>query len=293
MNKHTQIIFVGMSKNCFSTLEKNLKFLEGFKQNSKTIVKICIVDSDSTDGTKDYCKALIKKNNIDYFLEIDNLEEQYDSRIQRLSICRNKALEVINKIMTQSVIYIPMDMDIDLFKRTDIKNFQKIIDQFSENTGLDAIFPFSTPFYYDIFALRKKGWVNKNNLLIARKLKDKLKLFSFLINYIYIFRKQLSPSNFDENLISVESAFGGIGMYKIDKFKIENLKYTFDTNSINYVTEHLSFNNSFNNLFILKNWNIDAPKEYIFWNLYNPYEKLIYVIKSIKNDLKGLARSTS
>ena len=61
MNKHTQIIFVGMSKNCFSTLEKNLKFLEGFKQNSKTIVKICIVDSDSTDGTKDYCKALIKK----------------------------------------------------------------------------------------------------------------------------------------------------------------------------------------------------------------------------------------
>ena len=116
------------------------------------------------------------------FFEIDNLEEQYDSRIQRLSICRNKALEVINKIMTQSVIYIPMDMDIDLFKRTDIKNFQKIINQFSENTGLDTIFPFSTPFYYDIFALRKKGWVTKNNLLIARKLKDKLKLFSFLIN---------------------------------------------------------------------------------------------------------------
>ena len=82
-------------------------------------------------------------------------------------------------------------------------------------------------------------------------------------------------------------------MYKIDKFNIENLKYTFDTNSINYVTEHLSFNKSFDNLFILKNWNIDAPKEYIFWNLYNPYEKLIYVIKSIKNDLKGLARSTS
>ena len=58
-------------------------------------------------------------------------------------------------------------------------------------------------------------------------------------------------------------------MYKIDKFNIENLKYTFDTNSINYVTEHLSFNKSFDNLFILKNWNIDTPKEYIFWNLYN------------------------
>ena len=41
-------------------------------------------------------------------------------------------------------------------------------------------------------------------------------------------------------------------MYKIDKFNIENLKYTFDTNSINYVTEHLSFNKSFDNLFILK-----------------------------------------
>ena len=30
MNKHTQIIFVGMSKNCFSTLEKNLKFFGEF-----------------------------------------------------------------------------------------------------------------------------------------------------------------------------------------------------------------------------------------------------------------------
>ena len=185
-----------------------------------------------------------------------------------------------------NLIYIPMDMDINLFKHMTTEQLEDTINFLINEKDIEGLFPFSIPFYYDIFALRKTGWVDKNNLLIARKLKDKYKLFSFIFNYYFIFRKQLSPEKFDEKLISVKSAFGGIGMYKIEKKNVKSLKYSHDEEAVDYVTEHLSFNLSFKNLFIYSDWNIEAPNEYIFWHLFSLFEKLIYISKSIKNDLK-------
>ena len=283
-----EVLFVGMSKNCISTLKDNIIFLKEFQKQTNLQMKIAVIDSDSDDGTKSYCKELLDSKKLDYFIEVDSLEQKYNSRIQRLAICRNKALEVVDKCIVENLIYIPMDMDINLFKYMTTEQLEKTINFLINEESIEGLFPFSIPFYYDIFALRKKGWVNENNLLIARKLKDKYKLFSFIFNYYFIFRKQLSPTKFDEKLIPVESAFGGIGMYKIDKKNIKNLKYSYDEEAVNYVTEHLSFNLSFKNLFIHRDWNIEAPNKYIFWNSSSLFEKFTYIIKSIKNDLKVL-----
>ena len=87
--------FVGLSKNCFSSLEKNITFIEKFKKNSKFKIEIIIIDSDSTDGTKEYCRNLLKDKAITSFLEIDNLVDDYNSRIERLSYCRNAGLKEI------------------------------------------------------------------------------------------------------------------------------------------------------------------------------------------------------
>ena len=281
-----EVLFVGMSKNCISTLKENIIFLEEFQKKTNLQMKIAVIDSDSDDGTKSYCKELLDSKRLDYFIEIDSLEQKYDSRIQRLAICRNEALKLVDKCIDDNLIYIPMDMDINLFKHMTTEQLEDTINFLINEKDIEGLFPFSIPFYYDIFALRKTGWVDENNLLIARKLKDKYKLFSFIFNYYFIFRKQLSPEKFDEKLIPVKSAFGGVGMYKIEKKNIKSLKYSYDEEAIDYVTEHLSFNLSFKNLFIYSDWNIEAPNEYIFWNSFSLFEKLIYISKSIKNDLK-------
>ena len=58
-----------------------------------------------------------------------------------------------------------------------------------------------------------------------------------------MFKKQISKNKFSEDLIRVESAFGGIGLYKINK----NKNYLYETKDIDteFYSEHLSFNNNF------------------------------------------------
>lgn len=287
MDNLNTIFFVCMSKNCFDSLQKNLNFLFNFKEKSQLDIKIFIVDSDSVDGTKEYSLKLEEELLVDKFIEIDNLEINYSSRIERLTICRNSSLMEMKEYNLNQVIYVPIDSDIFVFEHTNIDDFENIINQLIENNIWEGVFPFSIPYYYDIFALRKPGWVDGNNLLQAKQRKQKIKFGSFFINYFYIFRKQVDKDFFKQKKIKVNSAFGGIGIYKIKD--IQNLKYTYlpDFQNIDFVSEHINFNLNFKNLYILKDWNIPAPKGYVYFKNSNFKDKLIYILKTIKNDFKN------
>lgn len=282
------IYFVGMSKNCFSKLEINLNYLIKFKSNTNFEIKICIVDSDSIDGTKEFCKNLLKQKKINKFIEIDNLEKIYNSRIERLSISRNLGVEYLKEQEEDKLIYIPIDMDLDLFQFTTFDKLNDLISLFIEDSEVDAMFPYSIPYYYDIFALRCKGWVDGNNLLISRMLKDKVRLFTFIFNYIYIFRKQRHINMWSQKQINVISAFGGMGMYKVENSDFDNISYDINQNNVNFYSEHLFFNEHFQNLSINLDWNISSPTEYTFFKSYNLFEKIIYILKTIKNDFKNI-----
>ena len=69
------IVFCRTIKNC-SKMFKKILFFESYKKSTKYNLQIIVIDSDSTDGTKEFC---IKKNNekiIDEFIQIDNLEKE-------------------------------------------------------------------------------------------------------------------------------------------------------------------------------------------------------------------------
>jgi glycosyltransferase involved in cell wall biosynthesis len=285
---HINLRFVGLSKNCFDSLQKNISFIKEFKEKSTFEIEIIIIDSDSTDGTKEYCRDLLKYKVIESFLEIDNLSSNYNSRIERLTYCRNAGLKEIQKTYKDPIIYIPMDMDLDLFDLMSNSKLEELIYFFVNQEKIDCLLPFSTPYYYDIFALRKKGWVNGNALIKSYKLKKKYLLGSFLFNYIFIFRKQLSPEKFKTDLIPIESGFGGMGFYKISDIDLLNNTYATDPNNIDISTEHLAFNKNFVNINILKGWNIKAPTEHIKYVTSTPAEKFIYILKTIKYDFLGL-----
>ena len=273
------IYFVGLSKNCLLTLKKNIDFINLLIKEGVGVGKIIIVDSDSDDGTKEYCKSL-KNDNI-LFIEEDNVKNNFNNRIEILSHCRNIGLQNIEK--TNDVLYIPIDLDIDLFSLIKPKSFIDLIKNFQNNKDIDALFPYSEPYYYDIFALRKQGWVDNNAVLQAHKLKQKFKIGSFFFNYFFVFKKQINKNKFSEDLIRVESAFGGIGLYKINK----NKNYLYETKDIDteFYSEHLSFNNNFKNLFIDKNWAVPAPEEHINFHLLRKLSKVVYIVKTFKYDI--------
>jgi hypothetical protein len=284
----SNLYFIGMSKNCFNSLKSNIEFLLKFKDFTSHNIDICIIDSDSSDGTKEYCYELYEQKFINQIIEIDNLEKEYSSRIERLTICRNEGLNYIGKMIDKEALYIPMDMDLDLFSLTSFEELEKIINTFISRDNFDGLFPFSVPHYYDIFALRATGWVNGNNLLTARKLKDKFKIFSVIFNYFLIFRKQKHIEKFNEPFISVESAFGGMGLYKMGVKEFENYKYDINVDNINYYSEHIVFNNFFKNLYISCEWKFPSPMEYTFFNNFTFLEKITYIMKTLKNDFKNI-----
>ncbi len=273
------IYFVGLSKNCLLTLRKNIDFINLLIKEEVGVEKIIIVDSDSNDGTKEYCKSL--KNDKVLFIEEDNIKNKFQNRIEILSHCRNIGLQNIEK--TNDVLYIPIDLDIDLFSLIKPKSFIELLNNFQNNKDIDALFPYSEPYYYDIFALRKQGWVDNNTILQAHKLKQKFKIGSFFFNYFFVFKKQINKNKFSENLIRVESAFGGIGLYKINKNK--NVLYETKDIDTEFYSEHLSFNNNFKNLFIDKNWAVPAPEEHINFHLLRKLEKVFYIFKTFKYDI--------
>ena len=287
MNKNIKeytVFFCGISKNCIETVSLNLSFLSEYEKKSKFYIKAVFVDSDSNDGTKTIIEEFGSKNNFINYVELNGLEEKYKNRIERIQLSRNHCLNIISENHNlEDVIYIPLDLDINLFKHTTISQLDNLIDYCIEKKDSNGIFPFSEPFYYDIFALRASGWVNYNSQFWAKRMKKYLKIGSFIFNYFLIFRHQLNLDKFKKLKVQINSAFGGIGIYKLPK---NFSHYSLDKNYPEDVSEHVLFNSQFEELEILESWKIPAPDEHLEYRILNFKMKTIYILKSLKNDLK-------
>jgi hypothetical protein len=279
-----QIFFCGITKNCINHIQLNLNFIENFLQKTKFITNIIFVDSDSVDGTKNTLSIFSNKHENVVYIDLDGLENQHSNRIERILISRNKCLEIVDSInIAENIIYIPLDLDIDLFKYLSVEKFENLIDYCIQKDIPNGLFPFSEPYYYDIFALRATNWVNYNAQYWAKRMKKSLKIGSFLYNYILIFRHQISLSRYKNKKSKIISAFGGAGIYKIEN---NYLKYELSKDYPEDVSEHIQFNSQFAELEIIEDWVIQAPLEHLEFRLLGWKEKIKYFIKTIRFDIK-------
>tara|TARA_Y100000591_G_scaffold326435_1_gene349101 strand:- start:5905 stop:6780 length:876 start_codon:yes stop_codon:yes gene_type:complete len=273
------VFFCGLSKNCVDTISNNLNFLTSFFKESEFESYAIFVDSDSKDGTKEHLTYFDQNNNNVIYKNFDNLENVYKNRIERIQHSRNKCIDIVSKFDDKkNIVYIPLDLDLDLFKYTSVKEFDELIKYCLSKDVANGIFPFSSPFYYDIFALRATNWVDINSQYWVTKLKKYVKLGSFIFNYFLIFRHQINIEHFETKNIKVRSAFGGIGIYKVIN-KIP--KYSLSLKNPETVSEHIKFNFQFSELEILKNWIVPAPAEHLEYRLLNFKEKIKYFFKTI------------
>ena len=284
-SQNYKVIFCGLSKNCINSIEHNLIFLENFVKYSNLESSIVVVDSDSSDGTKDILKHYSTKISSFHHEDLDGLESIYSNRIERIAISRNKCLEIARSFVNnEDVIYIPLDLDMKLFKYIDFKNFENLIMYCLKKDNLNGIFPFSKPFYYDIFALRAENWVNYNSQFIVRRYKKYIKIGSFFINYFLIFKKQITFKEFNKKNIVVKSAFGGIGIYNL-KNNLENFKYKLSNDNPEDVSEHIYFNEKINDLTISSKWFVEAPDEHLEFKNLSTKKKIGYFFKSFYFDI--------
>lgn len=289
--ENIEIFFCGLSKNNYGSLKKNIDFLLQYKIKSKfSNVNLLIVDSNSKDGSKELLNEFSNKNIFFNVIHKDDLN-LIDSRIERIKICRNLCLQFIEQNSFKNyVIYIPFDTDFFIFSKTSHMQLDTLISKVFNNKKSNAIFPASEPFYYDIFALRAPGWLNINSQLIVSRLKKYLRIGSFLFNYLFIFRYQLSPEKIKSKKFTLFSAFGGIGIYNVSNLNLSLQKYEINNKFKEWYSEHLYFNKHFENLEIETSWVVVAPKEHVMYKSLDFNKKLVYFLNSFKQDFKSFFR---
>jgi len=203
----------------------NLELLSDFFNK----VHIIIFENDSSDNTRKLMnkweshKNKNKNINKKILLE-ENLINKFPLRAHRLAYCRNQILNYIfdNNLDKQYQYAIHCDLD-DRFWSLD---FDSICNCFQYDVNKwDAMFTINTNYdYYDFWALRcDQTWFNKNIFCCEIENNDNFDEFKKHEKEFCSFLK-----NNTNKLISVQSAFNGLGIYKLNSLK--NCRYKADYN---------------------------------------------------------------
>lgn len=225
-----RILVVGtvrdVSKNFQRDIVRIQKALFDFDQ-----ISFFFVESDSTDNTL----RLLKKLSVEIinfkYISLGQLSPNVASRIERIRISRNSYVSFIRENSSEYDYVVVADMD-GINSRLSRRSISKCF----EKPSWDAVFP-NQPFgYFDILALRHKflqphdyteelDW--RKSLIDTptnvSKLSQRVRLMWQFdrARHDALYSKMLRISK-KSNWIEVDSAFGGIGIYKIDLFEHAN-----------------------------------------------------------------------
>lgn len=245
-----KILLVGTVSNVAKTIEKELQIvLEALSMFE--VVEVYLVESDSTDATTAILdKQMLFNSNFQY-KALGNLKKQYTNRIDRIAYCRNIYVEYIREFFfTSKWDYVAVaDLDGMNFKL----NSKGIQSSINTHKNWDGVMANQTFGYYDIYALRAKDWVENDCFEDLQKyitknptlLTNEKRFYTMITNYIaidlarhkFIYSKMKKIKK-SADWISVDSAFGGFGIYKpwvFLYFDYERINRSFT------VSEHVDF----------------------------------------------------
>ncbi len=227
-----EILIAGPARNNADTLATEvdtlLSSMEGFKKS------FClVVESDSTDntlGTLENLKSAIPT--FDY-ISLGYLSKKMPRRTERLAFARNRILdEVRNNPKYASVDYVVM-ADLDGINRSITR--EKIEACWELTEPWDVITAVQSDRYYDIWALRHIDW-NPIDCFIQRS-RLEAAIGKEAANNLAVKAKQIAlPST---GMIEVDSAFGGLGIYKREALLAGS--YIGLDDAGNETCEHISF----------------------------------------------------
>lgn len=227
------VLVVGLVRNCAKFLKNDISILYNSLSEAKNLHWL-LVESDSEDDTIDILKdAKLLNENFDY-ISFGDLYSKMPFRTERISFCRNAYLDQIKNNEKYNNIDYVVVCDFDGLNTSLTK--KSIRSCFIRSDWGVCTANQKGP-YYDIWALRHKNWspndcFNQYNFLINY---NKNAAISFFISVI----SRMIRIPLDSDWIEVDSAFGGLAVYKKDAMLVSKYKGT--TQSGIEICEHVPF----------------------------------------------------
>ena len=210
-------------KSLFKTLDKlNLKFEDYF---------IIFVESDSSDNSSDLIKKYLERRK---GVLINKNLQGIENRVMRLAISRNEYLNFIKN--DQNLKTYDLMIVLDCGGVNGSLTVKKIKNAILENENSIGIFPTQKFLYYDIWTLRIDNIINYDcfeELFKSYKKNSKIRKIFFNLIGRFLFINFIIKTK----KINVISAYGGMGIYKLNKV----IDFTYDSNN-GKNCEHVEFN---------------------------------------------------
>ena len=202
----------GIARDVAKILPKEIIRIEKKMNNIFELVNFLVIESDSKDNTKKVLEDIKNKRNNFNYKSLGITESTLPNRIQRLAFCRNTYVKEIreNKLYNNIDFVAIVDFDIKN-NRLRLNELKKLISEHNWS----AIFANQTGLYYDIYALRKKGWVE--NDCFTEYMQFSMSMSSQDAKELAIWSKMRKIRK-NSPLIPVDSAFGGLGIYRKNIF---------------------------------------------------------------------------
>ncbi len=266
----SNILIVGLVRNCENKIEKEIEKIN-FAFSEAESVKWLIIESDSDDGTLATLNKLVINDEFD-FISLGELRTKHPKRTERIAKCRNRYLEELRLNPKYNNIDYVVVADLDGVNSKLTPSAVNSCWQLAEDW--DACFANQSEAYYDIWALRHEIWSPNDCWQNYKFLRNNGKSKSeALIAAVY---SRMIKIKDDVPPIEVDSAFGGLGIYK--KSAILSSEYIGLNSNKEEVCEHVSFHANLRakdfRLFIVPSL-INCG-----WNEHNQNLKLIRRIRS-------------
>lgn len=205
MQSLPSVLVCGTIRDGARHLDKSVKTLS-LALESYFKVDFYVVESDSQDSTVDTLVGLSQRLDNFSFLSLGELAGDLPDRLERLAFCRNKYMEYFEAHAPYDYLIVA-DMD-GINDQVTKRSFNSLW----ELDDWGGCFANQNGPYYDLGALRLKGWIDADCHQTAKKLEQR-GLEQSLAHEIAVTSRMIRiPTNAPP--IEVESAHGGLGIYK-------------------------------------------------------------------------------
>jgi hypothetical protein len=281
-------VIVGCARDCEA-------FLPAVLQNVTTIanlyshVAFVFVESDSADNTREILRKWLRKHACSFLVCLEELAAQEPRRSVRLAIARNTYMESLHAQHLEQFDHLVVvdfdDVNTNVISEESLAAAIRFLDSSSQNA---AVFANQLPYYYDVWALRHDVWCPEDCLAQINNRPAYLPRHRAIERYLT--RRQLNiPPNTPP--IAVRSAFGGLGIYKLDF--VRAARYVGLLPDGSEVCEHVAFNEAAVRaggvLYIFPELLNQAPPEHIhpplsgLWRLAYDFEPVVSPLRRLFN----------
>jgi hypothetical protein len=214
MSLRKSAIFVGCARNCEPYIDRVLANI-GRAASQFTEVAFVFVENNSVDSTADRLRNF-GKNWEHFFLEqLPGLDARCPRRTERLAIARNHYMDVIRQSTMRNHEYLfVFDMDEINSLPLVLGNLMGALHLLDSAPDHAAVFANQFHYYYDMYALRHHQlcpmdpWEEVFDYVRSHRVSDQA---AFDATYA---KRMMSIDPHQQTAIEVESAFGGLGVYR-------------------------------------------------------------------------------